>query len=499
MGESEIGNLPLYDRSLSLLTDLYQFTMAYGYWKLGRAQQRAVFHLSFRSHPFQGGYTVACGLADVIAYLQRLRFEGEDLKYLASLPGNDGKPLFEAGFIDYLASLRFTCDVDAVPEGTAVFPHEPLIRVSGPIAQGQIIETPLLTLINFQTLVATKASRICHAARGEPVLEFGLRRAQGIDGAVGASRAAFVGGCEATSNVLAGKLFGIPVRGTHAHSWVMSFDSEFEAFEAYAAAMPNNCGFLVDTYNTLEGVRHAVTIGRKLRETGHRMIGIRLDSGDLAYLSIESRKILDEAGFADAAILATNDLDERIIESLKIQGAKIAVWGVGTRLATAYDQPALAGVYKLGAVADEKGHWNYKLKLSEQTAKISIPGVLQVRRFKGSAGFIADAIYNEPAHPKASESWTIIDPVDPLRRKTILPGTVSEDLLVPIFRGGKQVYTPPPLAVSRRRAQEQLASLHEGIKRLLNPHEYPSGLESSLAQLRTNLALEARRANQRAI
>ncbi|HSW48721.1 MAG TPA: nicotinate phosphoribosyltransferase, partial [Bryobacteraceae bacterium] len=284
----------LYRHSLSLLTDLYQLTMAYGYWKLGVAEKQAAFHLVFRGNPFKGGFTVAAGLAYAVSYLENFRFDEGDLAYLKTLNGNDGRPLFERGFLDYLADLRLTCDVDAAPEGTVVFPHEPLVRVTGSILQAQLIETPLLNMINFQTLIATKAARVCLAAKGEPVLEFGLRRAQGIDGGIAASRAAYLGGCAATSNVLAGKLFGIPVKGTHAHSWVMSFDDELESFEAYAKAMPNNCVFLVDTYNTFEGVRRAVAVGRALRETGHEMIGIRLDSGDLAYLSIEARKILDE-------------------------------------------------------------------------------------------------------------------------------------------------------------------------------------------------------------
>jgi nicotinate phosphoribosyltransferase len=485
----------LFDRSLALLTDLYELTMAYGYWKLGRDRQRAVFHLSFRSHPFEGGFTVAAGLEEVIHFLTDLRFAEEDLKYLATLRGDDERPLFEPAFLQYLAELKFTCDVDAVPEGTIVFPHEPLLRVTGPILQGQLIEAPLLNLINFQTLVATKAARVCQAARGEPVLEFGLRRAQGIDGAVSASRAAFIGGCAATSNALAGKLFDIPVRGTHAHSWVMSFDTELEAFDAYARAMPNNCLFLVDTYDSLQGVHHAVQIGKKLREAGHRLIGIRLDSGDLAYLSIEARKILDEAGFADTFILATNDLDEQIIESLKTQGARIAVWGVGTRLATAYDQPALGGVYKLGAIEDAPGHWQHKLKLSEQTAKISMPGVLQIRRFTERNLFIADAIYDQSL-PAPAGAWTIIDPVDPMRRKTIPARTASADLLIPIFRAGQRVYDPPPLIEAQNHARRQLSAFHQGIRRLLNPHAYPVGLERSLAQLRTELVLQIRSANQ---
>ncbi len=282
----------------ALLTDLYQLTMAYGYWKTGRDQQEAVFHLFYRHNPFRGGFAIAAGLADAVDYLRNLRFTPEDLGYLGSLTGRDGRALFEARFLEFLGNLRLTCDIDAVPEGTVVFPHEPLLRVRGPILEGQILETALLNQINFQTLIATKAARVCLAARGEPVLEFGLRRAQGIDGALTASRAAYLGGCDATSNVLAGKIYGIPVRGTHAHSWVMSFDTEREAFQAYAEAMPHNCVFLVDTYDTLKGVREAIGVGRWLRQHGHELAGIRLDSGDLAWLSVEARKLLDRAGFA---------------------------------------------------------------------------------------------------------------------------------------------------------------------------------------------------------
>jgi nicotinate phosphoribosyltransferase len=482
----------LYGSSLALLTDLYELTMAYGYWKLGMADIEAVFHLSYRRQPFGGGFAIACGLHEVIESLSRLRFEASDLEYLDTLNGNDGKPLFDPGFLDFLAGFQFACDVDAMPEGTVVFPQEPLVQVKGPILQAQVIETALLTLVNFQTLVATKAARICLAAQGEPVLEFGLRRAQGIDGGVTASRAAYVGGCAATSNLLAGQLFGIPVRGTHAHSWVMAFGNELEAFEAYASAMPNNSVFLVDTYNTLEGVRHAAQVGRQLRSQGHEMAGIRLDSGDLAYLSIEARKILDEAGFPDARILASNDLDETIIQSLKQQGAKIAVWGVGTRLVTAYDDPALGGVYKLAAVRHHEGKWEYKIKLSEQTAKISIPGILQVRRFRGPEGrFSADAIYDVD---RGIESpTTVIDPSDAARRKIIAADCRSEDLLVPVFRRGLLVYEPPELEEVRGRTQSQLAALHPSIKRFINPHDYPAGLERRLQELRDQLAERARR------
>jgi nicotinate phosphoribosyltransferase len=480
----------LYGQSLALLTDLYELTMAYGYWKLGTADRNAVFHLAFREHPFNGGFTIACGLHSAIEYLQSLRFEGSDLEYLATLTGNDGAPLFEPAFLEFLAELRFTCDVDAIPEGTVVFPNEPLVRVRGPILQAQILETPLLNLLNYQTLVATKSARICLATKGEPVLEFGLRRAQGIDGGVSASRAAYVGGAAATSNLLAGKLFGIPVRGTHAHSWVMSFESEQAAFEGYAAALPNNCVFLVDTYDTLEGVRRAIEVGHTLRARGHEMVGIRLDSGDLAWLSVQARALLDDAGFPDAHIVATNDLDEHIIHSLKEQGARVAVWGVGTRLVTAYDQPALGGVYKLAAIADAAGEWQYRIKVSEQTAKVSIPGVQQVRRWRRDGEFVADAIYDEALG--MGDAPTIVDPLDATRRRTIEPGIEWEELLVPIYRGGALVYDAPSLESVRDRAQTQLAGFHAGVKRFVHPHQYPVGLERRLHDLRTRLILEAR-------
>ena len=480
----------LYKPSLALLTDLYQLTMAYGYWKIGIARREAVFHLLFRKHPFSGGYAIACGLHAAIGYLANLKFEISDLEFLATLKGNDGKALFDPQFLEFLGAMKFDLDVDAMPEGTVVFAHEPMMRVRGPILAAQIVETALLNLINYQTLIATKAARICQAARGDPVIEFGLRRAQGVDGAISASRAAFVGGCAGTSNVLAAKLFGIPVGGTHAHSWVMSFSEEIDAFDSYAAALPNNCIFLVDTYNTLQGVRHAVRIGKKLRSHGHEMIGIRLDSGDLAYLSIEARKILDQAGFPKAKILASNDLDEHLITSLKLQDAKIDTWGVGTRLVTAFDQPALGGIYKLGAIRDEAGKWQYKLKLSEQTAKISVPGVLQVRRFSDDGLFLADAIYNEANLPSGDIS--IIDPADMTRRKLLPSSLAHEDLLVPIFRAGQLVYAPPALADVQKRAKDQLSHVHPGIKRFENPHTYPVGLERNLHELRTELILKAR-------
>jgi nicotinate phosphoribosyltransferase len=474
----------------ALLTDLYQLTMAYGYWKTAKADLEAVFHLAFRRAPFQGGFAIMAGLAEAIESLQDFHFTPDDLAYLATLQGSDGAPLFEPAFLDYLGALRLTSDVDAIPEGTVVFAHEPLVRVRGPIVQGQLLETPLLNALNFPTLIATKAARVCLAARGEPVLEFGLRRAQGADGALTASRAAYIGGCAATSNVLAGKRYGIPVSGTHAHSWVMCFDTEREAFQAYAEAMPNNCVFLVDTYDTLEGVRHAVEVGRWLRERGHKLLGVRLDSGDLAWLSLEARKILDAAGFKETAIVASNDLDEHIIESLKQQGATIGVWGVGTRLVTAFDEPALTGVYKLAAMRRRDGSWERKIKLSEQAAKTTTPGIQQVRRFRSEKEFVADAIFDIECGVR--EACIIVDPLDVTRRRQLPAGTLYEDLLVPVFRGGKLAGASPALVEIRARARQQLAMCHPGIKRFVHPHPYPVGLELGLHEIKTQLIQRAR-------
>ncbi|MBU1822358.1 MAG: nicotinate phosphoribosyltransferase [Bacteroidetes bacterium] len=484
----------LYDTSLSLLTDLYQLTMAYGYWKSGKAEQEAVFNLYFRKNPFGGGFTIACGLSSVISYLNEYRLSEEEVAYLGTLTGSDGLPLFERDFLDYLKNLKFTCDVEAMPEGTVAFPNEPLLRIRGPILQCQLLETPLLNLINFQSLIATKAARMRLVAPEDVLLEFGLRRAQGPDGGMTASRAAYIGGFDATSNVLAGKLYGIPVKGTHAHSWVMSFDSELESFETYARYMPNNTTLLVDTYDTVQGVKNAITVGKQLRESGHDLAGIRLDSGDLAYLSIEARKLLDEAGFEKTAIVASNDLDEYIMASLKTQGARITIWGVGTKLVTAYDQPALGGVYKLAALRNEAGAWEYTLKLSEQTIKISTPGIQQVRRFTQGGGFVGDMIFNmEDEVPAVA---TMIDPYDFTKQRTFDLHYYYEDLLRPIFRDGKQVYENPSIEESKARVQQQLAHLHEGTKRFVNPHTYPVGLEKNLFDTKTNLILKLRTAKK---
>ena len=465
-------------QSLALLTDLYQLTMAYGYWKVGLADRDAAFHLFFRKHPFGGNYTVAAGLESVVDFLDAFRFADDDVAYLATLTGSDGKPLFEPAFLEYLGNLEFACDVHAVEEGEVMFPHSPLIRVSGPLAQCQIIETPLLNMVNFQTLIATKAARICAAARGEPVLEFGLRRAQGIDGGMSASRAAYIGGCAATSNVLAGKRYDVPVKGTHAHAWVMAFDTEREAFEAYADAMPNNCVFLVDTYDTVEGVRTAVEVGKALRERGYEMVGVRLDSGDLAQLSIDARAILDEAGFPDAAIVASNDLDEYRIAELKERGATIAVWGVGTRLATAYDQPALGGVYKLAGIREEDGTWEPRMKLSNMAIKVSNPGLQQTRRYQRSGSPVADVIWEqailgqEPAGqvvPHGGDS--VVD---------ILSDGEHRDLLVPVYENGRRVYELPDIHSIRERSMNE-------VQKFIGISDYRSGLSPALHELKMSL------------
>lgn len=488
MADRHDGIDDVYGGSLALLTDLYQLSMACGYWKTGAAEREAVFHLTFRRAPFSGGYAIAAGIAPAIAYLRRLRFTADDLAYLATLEDASRAPLFPRGFLDYLRDLRFSCTVDAIPEGSLVFAHEPIIRVTGPILQAQLVETALLTMVNFQTLVATKASRIAAAARGAPVLEFGLRRAQGIDGGLAASRAAFVGGSSATSNVLAGKLFGIPVKGTHAHSWVMFHGDELASFRAYADALPGNCTFLVDTYDTLDGVRNAIVIGRELRSRGHTLQGIRLDSGDLAHLSIEARKLLDAGGFPEARIVASNDLDENLMLSLHEQGARIDTWGVGTKLATAFDQPALGGVYKLGAVREGDG-WRDVIKLSEQPIKISNPGMLQVRRLRRAGELVGDIIYDREAGCAGSTIYPIENPVE-------APYTpqydTAEDLLVTYLDRGETVRNPDDLATCRARAAAELASLSPRTRRFLNPQPHPVGLDKHVFTKKQQLIARAR-------
>ena len=480
----------LYGSSPVLLTDLYQLTMAYGYWKTGIDTKEAVFQLFFRENPFQGGFSISCGLDYLTGILEHFRFEESDVAYLQSLRGNDGQKLFEEPFLEYLYALTLSCDIDAIPEGTVVFPHEPLVRVTGSLIQCQLLETLLLNIINFQTLIATKAARVCEAACGDPVLDFGLRRAQGFDGAITASRAAYIGGCAGTSNVLAGKIFGIPVKGTHAHSWVMAFDEELESFMAYAQAMPNNCVILVDTFDTIEGVRKAIETGKWLRNHGHELIGIRLDSGDLVSLSKTARRMLDDAGFEHAVIIGSNELDEYRIAYLKKNGSPIAVWGVGTKLVTAYDHPALGGVYKLVAVRRQGESWDYKIKLSDETLKITNPGILQVRRYCSGDIFVGDILYD--VHLGIEDDTTMMYGIDSDSIEEISGYDMTEDLLVPIVRKGQPVYSSPTLDEIREHVRRKLSRLPAEVKKIENPARYPVGLEPELARFKDKLIFETR-------
>ncbi len=476
---------PLYGTSLALLTDLYQLTMAYGYQATAAGDKEAVYHLFFRRAPFGGNVAVSAGLEQVIEYLQRLRYTDDDVAYLATVRGNDGEPLFSQRFLDYLTAFEFACDVDAIPEGTAVFANEPLLRVRGPIIQCQLLETSLLNLVNFQTLIATKAARVRHAAGDDTIMEFGLRRAQGIDGGVCAARAAYLGGVDATSNVLAGRLFDIPVAGTHAHSWVMAFDSESEAFDTYVRAQPNNAILLVDTYDTLEGVRRAIEAGRKLHALGHRMAGIRLDSGDVAKLARQTRRMLDEAGFQETRIVASGDLDEHRIADFKKRGVPITVWGVGTKLVTGDDDSSLTGVYKLSAVRDPGEQWQYRVKLSDSPDKTTNPGIQQVRRYSLRGRYVADEIFDEGCLGAEHRSFFRQEDAGSPRKRP--DADVHEDLLVPVFRGGRLVYEQPGLKVIRARALVQYAAFAER-----GAADYPVGLEQRLQECKDTLIARLR-------
>jgi nicotinate phosphoribosyltransferase len=464
--------------------------MACGYWKAGVSEQEAAFHVVFRENPFGGEFTVGCGLAQVVDFVREFRFQESEIYYLALQRGNDGKPLFNESFLDYLRTLRLSCDIDAMPEGTVTFPHEPLLRISGPIIQCQLLETALLNILNFQSLIATKAARVCLAAEKDSVIEFGLRRAQGFDGGLSAARAAYIGGCAGTSNLQAGERFGIPVSGTQAHSWIMFFESEADAFQNYAEALPNNCVFLVDTYETLDGVERAINAAKWLREHGHEPIGLRLDSGDRVALSIEARKMLDDAGFPDAVIVCSGDLDEHAIADMKKRGAKIDIWGVGTKLATGQPDAALGGVYKLGAVRRPSEQWRYRIKISDEPAKASCPGLLQVRRYSdANAKFLGDAIY-EIDH-EIREPSVIVD-LGARGRREIPAGTKFADLLVPIFRKGELVYHQPNIHEARDRARKQLSCLPPEVLKLDQPRRYDVGLERSLHELRSKLIAHAK-------
>jgi nicotinate phosphoribosyltransferase len=457
--------------------------MAYGYWKLGMAEREAVFHLTFRKGPFGGPYAIAAGLETLIQCLRDFRFDNSDIAYLRTLKNAEDGPLFEEKFLCELHALRLSCDLDAMPEGTIVFPKEPLVRVQGPLLQAQILESIVLNVINFQTLIATKARRVARAAHPQPVIEFGMRRAQGVDGALSASRAAFIGGCESTSNTLAGKLFDIPVRGTHAHSWVMAFDNERESFDAYARVMPDNCILLVDTYNTLQGVKNAIAVGHALRQEGKRLLGIRLDSGDLTTLSLQSRQLLDEAGFTETLILASNELDENAIAACKKRGGVVDVWGVGTRLVTGHEQPALDGVYKLSAIRDASGQWHDKAKKTDEKGKVSDPGILQVRRYLDNGKAIADVLYDtRHGLPDPCEAFSTAGEKRIFSGGLHNQGLQTWDLLVPVLREGKVVYRFPPLRETQAHMQQETQALPEEAGKT-----YYMGLEASLHNLKEHL------------
>ena len=473
------------DRNLTLLTDLYQLTMMNGYLKENRKEEVAVFDVFFRQNGMIT-YSVACGLEQAIDYILNLRFGKEEIDYLKSLG------IFSSEFLNYLENFKFTGDVYAVPEGTVVFPGEPIFTVKAPIMQAQLIETAVLNIINFQTLIATKAAKIRYAAKNDIVMEFGLRRAQAPDAGIYGARAAVIGGCDSTSNVLAGKMFDIPVSGTHAHSWVMNFKDEYTAFKAYADVYPENALLLVDTYDTInQGIPNAIKVFNELTEKGYKPKGIRLDSGDLAYLSKKARKMLDDAGYKDTIICASGDLDEYSINSLKNQGAKIDSWGVGTRLITSADMPALGGVYKLAAVYSDDGTIIPKIKLSENTEKITNPGFKNIYRVYGkdSKKAEADCIYLR-IEQKIDESkpLTLTHPTE--RWKSItFDNYIIKSLHEDIIKGGKLVYKFPKLSEIKKFAKDDLESFWDEYKRLDKPHVYKVDLSDELYKLK-NAMLE---------
>lgn len=478
----------------AMATDLYELLMAQGYWLMGWSERRAVFNLFFRRNPFRGGFALACGQESVQNFLTQFGFSEQDAEYLASLRSGDGRPLFQPEFLQFLVRMQFRCDVRAVREGTVVFANEPILQVEGPLLQAQLVETALLNLMGFPSLVATKAVRICSAADGDPVVEFGLRRAQGWHAGLTASRAAYIAGCAGTSNVAAGQAFGIPVRGTMAHSWVMAFDDEKEAFTAYGRAVPGNCIFVVDTYDTEAGLSRALAAADELRRDGIPIQGVRLDSGDLAGWSREARRRLEEAGFAHAAVVVSGDLDEYRIRELKALGARVNAWGVGTRLVTAFDEPALSVVYKLSAVADEQGAWEDRAKISNDRVKRSLPGLPQVRRFYAGDRAVCDVIYDRRDGPSdaADAAGRFRNGVE--TRDLLRSGDCrGEDLLVPLLEEGRPVQPSSSLEAIREYARTQLASLPEGVRRLERPDRYPVVLSEALRRRRRAAAAMARR------
>lgn len=475
--------------NLTLLTDLYQLTMMQGYFK-NENKDTVVFDAFYRTNPSGNGFAIAAGLEQVIDYVKNLRFSPEDIEYLRNLH------IFDEDFLEYLEGFKFTGSMYAIPEGTVVFPKEPLIKVIAPIMEAQLIETAILNIVNHQSLIATKAARVTYAAKGDGVLEFGLRRAQGPDAGVYGARAAMIGGCVATSNVLAGQMFDVPVSGTHAHSWIMSFPDEYTAFKKYAELYPNACTLLVDTYDTLKsGVPNAIRVFREMKEAGIPLTkyGIRLDSGDLAYLSKRARKMLDKAGFPDAVISASSDLDENLIDSLKAQGAEINVWGVGTNLITSKDQPAFGGVYKLAAIMNLDGTFTPKIKLSENTAKVTNPGNKTVYRIydKETGMLNADLICLADETFDPEKDLRIFDPIETWKKTRYKAGTYEiRELLVPIFIDGECVYESPSVMEMREYCYQEQNTVWEESRRLVNPHKVYVDLSDKLYKMKAQLLEE---------
>lgn len=469
-------------RNLTMMTDLYQLTMMYGYFHHNMGENRAVFDLFYRPTGAEASHTIVAGLEQAISYIQSIHFEEEDLTYLRSLS------MFDDDFLTYLKNLRFTGDMRALPEGSVAFPNEPIVQVRAPLIQAQLVETALLNIINHQTLIATKANRVVQSAEGDSVLEFGLRRAQGPDAGIYGARAAIIGGCDATSNVMTAKEFDVPVRGTHAHSWVMSFPTELEAFRAYAEVFPDNSLLLVDTYDTLKsGIPNAITVFHELRRRGYEPAGIRLDSGDLAYLSRKARIMLDEAGFSNAKICASSDLDEDVIWDLKAQGARVDIWGVGTKMITSASMPALGGVYKL--VAEEvDGEMMPRIKISENPVKITNPGVKNLYRiYDNRTGHaMADLIALADERYDESKPLTLFDPQNTWKRMTVTDYRMRQ-LLVPIFEEGQLVYTLPKIGEIADYARAELDTLWAEYRRLHRPQLYKVDLSQPLWDLKQSL------------
>ena len=477
----------MQNKDYALLTDLYQLTMAQGYWACDKLEEQGCFHIFFREPPFDGGFAIASGMDHIAEVIENFSISDENIAYLALLDAPGGGKLFDPDFLEYLRTLKLDVDIDAVREGTVVFPNDPIVRVIGPVLQCQLLETQLLNCVNFETLAATKAARICLEAK-TPVAEFGLRRAQGESGGLRASRACIVGGCASTSNVLAGRMYGLPVSGTHAHAWVMAFGDELEAFRAYAKTFPTNCVLLVDTYDVEQGLKNAITVGLEMKERGEHLAGVRIDSGDLAWNAKLARKMLDEAGLTKTGVVLSNDLDEYTIKSILDSGAQVASWGVGTKLVTAYDQPALGGVYKLAAKrVGNTGEWEPCMKVTGQSSKQTVPGVLDVRRYFHESGKLAGDMVFDITQEIACER--IIDPADELRQKN-LAGKEYVTLLEPLAREGKVVLDPEyrDALLARDRCKQQLELLDESQKRIVNPHSYPVGLEYALFYRRHELA-----------